>query len=108
MHKRLITRASLLLAIVITAMSCQQQESAQKKAAPSADTTQSQSIKPNETGYADVNGLKMYYEVYGKGEPIVLLHGSYMTIPLNWSGFIPLLAKNRKVIVAEMQGPSRV
>lgn len=107
MHKRLITRASLLLAIVITAMSCQQQDAAEKKAAPSADTTRSQSIKPNETGYADVNGLKMYYEVYGKGEPIVLLHGSYMTIPLNWSGFIPLLAPNRKVIVAEMQGHGR-
>ena len=108
MHKRLITRASLLLAIVITAMACRQnQEAAEKKAAPAADTAQHQSIKPNESGYADVNGLKMYYEVYGKGEPIVLIHGSYMTIPLNWSGFIPLLAKNRKVIVAEMQGHGR-
>jgi len=64
-------------------------------------------IQPAQSGYADINGLKMYYEVYGKGEPIVLLHGAFMTIPLNWSGFIPLLAKNRKVIVAEMQGHGR-
>lgn len=64
-------------------------------------------IKPGESGYADVNGLKMYYEVYGKGKPIVLLHGSYMNIPLNWSRFIPLLAKDRKVIVTEMQGHGR-
>jgi len=62
--------------------------------------------KPSETGYADVNGLKMYYEVYGEGKPLVLLHGSYMTIPLNWSQAIPMF-KGRKVIVAEMQGHGR-
>ncbi len=49
----------------------------------------------------------MYYEVYGNGKPIVLLHGSYMNIPLNWSHIIPLLAKDRKVIVTEMQGHGR-
>src|SRR5688572_10829333 len=49
----------------------------------------------------------MYYEVYGKGKPIVLIHGSYMNIPLNWSHIIPLLSKDRKVIVAEMQGHGR-
>ncbi len=64
-------------------------------------------IKPAESGYADVNGLQMYYEVYGEGRPLVLVHGSYMTIPLNWSRFIPPLAKDRRVIVAEMQGHGR-
>lgn len=66
-----------------------------------------QSTKPAESGHADVNGLEMYYEVYGNGKPIVLLHGSYMNIPLNWSKVIPLLANDRKVIVAEMQGHGR-
>lgn len=61
----------------------------------------------NVTGYADINGLKMYYEVYGEGKPIVLLHGSYMNISLNWSHIIPLLSKDRKVIAAEMQGHGR-
>lgn len=32
------------------------------------------------TGYAPVNGLKMYYEVHGSGEPVGLLHGAFMTI----------------------------
>lgn len=59
------------------------------------------------TGYAPVNGLKMYYEVHGSGEPIVLLHGSFMTIPLNWSEWIPELSKTRKVIAIEMQGHGR-
>ena len=35
------------------------------------------------TGYAPVNGLKMYYEVHGSGEPVVLLHGAFMTITNN-------------------------
>ena len=29
--------------------------------------------------YAEVNGLRMYYEVHGSGRPLVLLHGAYMT-----------------------------
>ncbi|RPE13066.1 alpha/beta hydrolase [Chitinophaga lutea] len=56
------------------------------------------------SGYAPVNGLKLYYEIHGEGEPIVLLHGSFMTINLNWSQLIPELAKTRKVIALEMQG----
>lgn len=66
-----------------------------------------QAIKPSNSGYAAVNGLKMYYEVYGKGKPLLLLHGSYMNIPLNWSHIIPLLAKDRQVIVTELQGHGR-
>jgi pimeloyl-ACP methyl ester carboxylesterase len=59
------------------------------------------------TGYAPVNGLKMYYEVHGSGEPVVLLHGAYMTIPGNWTGWIAELSKTRKVIAVEMQGHGR-
>ncbi len=59
------------------------------------------------TGYAPVNGLKMYYEVHGSGEPVVLLHGAYMTIPSNWTGWIAELSKTRKVIAVEMQGHGR-
>ena len=59
------------------------------------------------TGYAPVNGLKMYYEVHGTGEPVVLLHGAYMTIPGNWTGWIGELSKTRKVIAVEMQGHGR-
>ena len=58
-------------------------------------------------GYAPVNGLKMYYEVHGSGDPVVLLHGAYMTIPGNWTGWIGELSKTRKVIAVEMQGHGR-
>src|SRR5689334_15123692 len=63
-----------------------------------------QTGKPVESGYAPVNGIKVYYEVYGEGQPLVLLHGAYMTINLNWAQLIPELAKTRKVIAMEMQG----
>ena len=59
------------------------------------------------TGYAPVNGLKMYYEVHGRGEPVVLLHGAFMTITNNWEGWIGELSKTRKVIAVEMQGHGR-
>jgi hypothetical protein len=47
-------------------------------------TVSAQAQKPI-TGYAPVNGLKMYYEIHGSrsGNPLVLLHGSYMTITNN-------------------------
>lgn len=59
------------------------------------------------TGYAPVNGVKMYYEVHGSGEPVVLLHGAFMTITNNWTGWIGELSKSRKVIAVEMQGHGR-
>lgn len=40
----------------------------------------------------------MYYEVHGGGEPVVLLHGAFMTITNNWAGWISELSKTRKVI----------
>ena len=59
------------------------------------------------TGYAPVNGLKMYFEVHGGGEPVVLLHGSFMTITNNWTDWIGELSKTRKVIAVELQGHGR-
>ena len=60
--------------------------------------------KPADSGYVPVNGIKVYYEVYGTGRPIVLLHGAFYTIALNWGQLIPELSKTRKVIAIELQG----
>jgi pimeloyl-ACP methyl ester carboxylesterase len=59
------------------------------------------------TGYAPVNGLQMYYEIHGSGDPVVLLHGSFMTITNSWNEGIGELSKTRKVIAIEMQGHGR-
>jgi pimeloyl-ACP methyl ester carboxylesterase len=63
-----------------------------------------QPLTPASSGYAPVNGSKVYYEVYGTGDPIVLLHGAYMTINSNWSELIPILSITRKVIALELEG----
>ena len=63
-----------------------------------------QQNKPAQSGYAPVNGIKVYYEVYGEGQPLVLLHGAFYTIGMNWAQLIPDLSKTRKVIAIEMQG----
>ena len=65
------------------------------------------SITPSTTGYADVNGLHLYYETYGSGAPLVLLHGGMLTIDLNFASLIPTLAQTHTVIGVEMQGHGR-
>lgn len=53
--------------------------------------------------YANVNGLKMYYETYGgKGQPLVLLHGGMGVIGM-FEQILPRLAETRQVIGAELQ-----
>ena len=69
-----------------------------------ACTLNAHQIKPLNSGYAPVNGIKVYYEVYGQGKPVILLHGAFYTIGMNWGQLIPGLSKTRKVIAIEMQG----
>jgi pimeloyl-ACP methyl ester carboxylesterase len=63
-------------------------------------------MKPVSSGYADVNGIKLYHEIYGEGEPLVLIHGGLTTIG-EMRGWIQPLAKTRQVIAVEMQGHGR-
>ncbi|MBX3028658.1 MAG: alpha/beta fold hydrolase [Chloroflexi bacterium] len=56
------------------------------------------------SGTASVNGLEMYYEVHGTGEPLVLLHGALVGIDLSWGQLMPMLAETRQVIAVEQQG----
>ena len=63
--------------------------------------------QPAKSGYAPVNGLKMYYEVHGSGKPVVLLHGAFNTINLAFGQLIPALSAHRQVIAVELQGHGR-
>lgn len=58
-----------------------------------AINSNAQELKPAASGYAPVNGIKVYYEVYGEGTPLILLHGAFWTISMNWGQLIPELAK---------------
>ena len=55
-------------------------------------------------GYADLDGLKMYYEIYGEGKPIILIHGGGSTIQTSFGRIIPELSRHRMVIAVELQG----
>jgi pimeloyl-ACP methyl ester carboxylesterase len=57
--------------------------------------------------YASVNGLQMYYEVHGTGQPIVLIHGAYSAIGTSFGKILPELAKSRQVIGVDLQGHGR-
>jgi pimeloyl-ACP methyl ester carboxylesterase len=53
-----------------------------------------------------VNGMQMYYEVSGQGDPLVVLHGAYMNIP-SMGAIIPKLAQTHRVYALELQGHGR-
>lgn len=55
-----------------------------------------------EKGFVPTNGINLYYEVYGSGEPLILLHGGLGTNEM-FSSAIPELARQRRVIAVELQ-----
>jgi pimeloyl-ACP methyl ester carboxylesterase len=59
------------------------------------------------SGYAAVNGLEMYYEIHGTGQPLVLLHGAFSAIGTSFGALLPGLAKSRQVIGFELQAHGR-
>ncbi len=59
-----------------------------------------------QTGYAPVNGLQMYYEIHGEGEPLVLVHGAFGAID-QWGSILLTLAEDHQVIAVDLQGHGR-
>ncbi|WP_152360867.1 alpha/beta fold hydrolase [Microlunatus speluncae] len=61
-----------------------------------------------QTGYAEVNGLRMYYEVHGEGgTPLLLLHGGLFNIDLQFGPLLPGLSEGRQVIATDFQAHGR-
>jgi pimeloyl-ACP methyl ester carboxylesterase len=59
--------------------------------------------KDQRGSYARVNGLDLYYELHGSGQPLVVLPGSFWTIE-SMGELVPQLAMTRHVIAVELQG----
>jgi len=66
-----------------------------------------QAPKPLRTGYVASNGVNYYYEIYGQGRPLLLLHGGLMSIGSFGPVILPPLAKERQVIAVDLQGHGR-
>jgi pimeloyl-ACP methyl ester carboxylesterase len=67
-----------------------------------ASSTQPKEPAEKKTGYAPVNGLKMYYEIAGEGKPAIFIHPV-----VGHCGLIPALTKNRQWIAMDLQGHGR-
>src|SRR4030095_8034403 len=94
MMKTIFTILSIFIIISCT-------NSKDKSMSAKSETKQ---IKKNSiSGYAPVNGLKMYYEIHGDGTPLILIHGGGSTIQTSFGKILPLLAKHYKVIAVELQ-----
>jgi pimeloyl-ACP methyl ester carboxylesterase len=73
------------------------------------DTTQTKekNISAFKADYANVNGIRMYYEIHGTGQPLVLIHGGGSTINTAFDKLIPLFAKTHRVVAMELQAHGR-
>ncbi len=69
----------------------------------SQPTTTIQTKQDSTSGYAFVNGLKMYYEIHGSGTPLVLIHGGGSTLQTTFGRVLHDFGKTHKVIAVEMQ-----
>jgi pimeloyl-ACP methyl ester carboxylesterase len=95
---KFLKRALALLVVLALGMGC----AASDKSATTGETTME--TKQVQGNYANVNGLKMYYEIHGAGQPLVLLHGAFSAIGTSFGKLLPELAKTRQVIAFELQG----
>ena len=86
-------RLSLALAVLTTPAMAHAQAAPRRAAPPVGHRVQ-------------VNGMRMYYEVSGQGDPLIVLHGAYMNIP-TMGAIIPRLARTHKVYALEFQGHGR-
>ena len=76
-------------------------------AASSAVASSQTAVEAPATGSrVTINGMQLYYEVSGHGDPLIVLHGAYMNIP-SMGAIIPKLAKTHKVYALELQGHGR-
>jgi len=60
----------------------------------------------NQGAYVQVNGLHMYYETYGEGIPVILLHGGFETCQM-WAPVIPAFSRYYQVITPDTRGHGR-
>lgn len=89
--------------IAMTALMISSCNNSDNKTVNPQTTTSEETKKDSISGYASVNGLKMYYEIHGAGAPLVLIHGGGSTIRSTFGRVLHDLAKTHKVVAVEMQ-----
>jgi pimeloyl-ACP methyl ester carboxylesterase len=62
--------------------------------------------KPVRSGFAPVNGIQLYYAIYGKGPPLILLHGGLANADY-WGSQVPVFARTHQIVVMDSRGHGR-
>jgi pimeloyl-ACP methyl ester carboxylesterase len=95
----MVSQTIILLTAIMILFGCTNSTKDPMSSQLKTDTT-TQKIS---SGYAPVNGLKLYYEIHGTGMPLVLIHGGGSTIQTTFGRVLDDFAKAHKVIAVEMQ-----
>lgn len=93
--------AGFLLLVIFSFVSCKQKVEKITSATMKSDSIDFKS------GFSEVNGIKLYYEIYGKGQTLVLIHGGGSTIESSFGRVIPALSKSHHVVAVELQNHGR-
>lgn len=64
-------------------------------------------MQPSISNSTPINGIHIYYEIYGSGFPLIMLHGGGSTIQSSFERIIPILANNHQIIAIESQAHGR-
>lgn len=103
MRNSIVFSLAQYVLIILCLLSCDTKKLSEKEEAKSA----SNDSIVFESGFSTVNGIKLYYEIYGTGEPIILLHGGGSTIQSSFGRVIPALSRDFRVIAVELQNHGR-
>jgi len=96
-----------IILITLTALTISSCNNADNNTKTVQMTTDNETKQDSSSGYAPVNGLKMYYEIHGTGAPLVLIHGGGSTIQTSFGRVLHSFAKTHKVIAVELQAHGR-
>ena len=104
--KSIVLTFTLVSTMII--LGCNQPDSTEKNINTKINDTKQnsknmQKASSFKSGYAEVNGIKMYYEIHGAGNPLVLIHGGGSTIQTTFGRILPVLGKTHLVIATELQ-----
>jgi pimeloyl-ACP methyl ester carboxylesterase len=106
MKASVLTSVALLTVAAVALTIAQAQDPRPSTSTAPANRSVAAPTEPAKSGHVAINGINYYYEIHGRGEPLLLLHGGLFSIDL-MRPIIPVLARHRQVIGVDLQGHGR-